>query len=128
MAHKNSMQPRSAALLWDVLTAVQRIQGFVAAKTWDHYAADVLLRSAVERQFEVAGEAMSVLRKLDPATAERVPNARKMVGMRNILIHGYAQVNNETVWQAATTDLGEVVAVVRDLLNEAGPPEAPTST
>lgn len=110
------------------LTAVQRIQGFVAAKTWDHYAADVLLRSAVERQFEVAGEAMSVLRKLDPATAERVPNARKMVGMRNILIHGYAQVNNETVWQAATTDLGEVVAVVRDLLNEAGPPEAPTST
>jgi uncharacterized protein with HEPN domain len=48
--------------------------------------------------------------------------------MRNILIHGYAQVNNETVWQAATTDLGEVVAVVRDLLNEAGPPEAPTST
>lgn len=122
------MQPRSAALLWDVLTAVQRIQGFVAAKTWDHYAADVLLRSAVERQFEVAGEAMSVLRKLDPATAERVPNARKMVGMRNILIHGYAQVNNETVWQAATTDLGEVVAVVRDLLNEAGPPEAPTST
>lgn len=127
MARKNSMQPRSAALLWDVLTAVQRIQGFVAAKTWDHYAADVLLRSAVERQFEVAGEAMSVLRKLDPATAERVPNARKMVGMRNILIHGYAQVNNETVWQAATTDLGEVVAVVRDLLNEAGPPEAPTS-
>lgn len=122
------MQPRSAALLWDVLTAVQRIQGFVAAKTWDHYAADVLLRSAVERQFEVAGEAMSVLRKLDPATAERVPNARKMVGMRNILIHGYAQVNSETVWQAATTDLGEVVAVVRDLLNEAGPPEAPTST
>ena len=127
MARKNSMQPRSAALLWDVLTAVQRIQGFVAAKTWDHYAADVLLRSAVERQFEVAGEAMSVLRKLDPATAERVPNARKMVGMRNVLIHGYAQVNNETVWQAATTDLGEVVAVVRDLLNEAGPPEAPTS-
>lgn len=127
MARKNSMQPRSAALLWDVLTAVQRIQGFVAAKTWDHYAADVLLRSAVERQFEVAGEAMSVLRKLDPATAERVPDARKMVGMRNILIHGYAQVNNETVWQAATTDLGEVVAVVRDLLNEAGPPEAPTS-
>lgn len=38
------MQPRSAALLWDVLTAVQRIQGFVAAKRWDDYATDVLLR------------------------------------------------------------------------------------
>jgi uncharacterized protein with HEPN domain len=43
------MEPRSAALLWDLLTAVQRIQVFVAAKTWDDYASDVLLRSAVER-------------------------------------------------------------------------------
>jgi uncharacterized protein with HEPN domain len=40
------MQPRSAALLWDLLTAAQRIQGFVAARTWDDYASDVLLRSA----------------------------------------------------------------------------------
>lgn len=118
------MQPRSAALLWDLLTAVQRIQGFVNAKTWGEYSSDVLLRSAVERQFEVAGEAMSMLRRLDPATAEQVPNAHKMVGMRNILIHGYAQVNNETVWHAATTDLGEVVETVRALLDEVGPPGA----
>lgn len=128
MARRTSMQPRSAALLWDVLTAVQRIQGFVAAKTWDDYASDILLRSAVERQFEVAGEAMSVLRKHDPGTADRVPNAHKMIGMRNILIHGYAQVNNETVWQAATTDLAEVMEIVRALLDEVGPPAAPTST
>ena len=122
------MQPRSAALLWDLLTAVQRIQGFVAARTWDDYASDVLLRSAVERQFEIAGEAMSVLRKLDPQTADRVPNAGKMIGMRNILIHGYAQVNNQTVWQAATTDLSEVTATVGALLTEVGPPGLPSST
>lgn len=122
------MQPRSAALLWDVLTAVQRIQGFVAAKTWDDYATDVLLRSAVERQFEIAGEAMSALRKHDPATAGRVPDAHKMIGMRNILIHGYAQVNNATVWQAATKDPSEAVAIVQALLAEFGPPGTPTST
>ena len=122
------MQPRSAALLWDLLTAVQRIQGFVAARTWHDYAGDVLLRSAVERQFEIAGEAMSVLRKLDPQTADRVPNANKMVGMRNILIHGYAQVNNQTVWQAATADLSQVTATVAALLTEAGPPDAASST
>jgi uncharacterized protein with HEPN domain len=116
------MQPRPAALLWDVLTAAQLIQEFVAAKTWDEYASDVLLRSAVERQFEVAGEAMGVLRRHDPALAARVPNAHKMVGMRNVLIHGYAQVNNETVWHAATTDLDAVVASVRALLAEIGPP------
>lgn len=121
------MQPRSAALLWDLLTAVQRIPQFVATRTFDDYATDVLLRSAVERQFEIAGEAVSVLRKLDSGTALRVPNAHKMVGMRNILIHGYAQVNNQTVWQAATADLGEVIATVRALLDEVGPPDASPS-
>ena len=66
---------------------------------------------------------MSVLRKLDPVTADRVPNAHKMVGLRNVLIHGYAQVNDQTVWRAATTDLEEVMAIVEPLLAEAGPPD-----
>lgn len=91
-------------LLWDLLTATTRIQGFVAGKTWDDYEADVLLRSA-ERQFEIAGEAMSVLRKEDPETAIRAPDVHRIVGMRNVLIHGYAEVSNLTVWRTATGDL-----------------------
>ncbi len=55
------MQPDSAALLWDAATAVRRIQGFVVAKSWDDYSNDLLLRSGVERQFEIAGEAMNRL-------------------------------------------------------------------
>ena len=104
-----------------------RIQGFVATKTWEDYSSDILLRSAVERQFEVAGEAMSVLRRLDPETADQVPNVHRIVGLRNILIHGYAQVNNETVWRAATTDLEEVVATVEPLLAESSPPDTSPS-
>lgn len=46
-----------------------------------------------------------------------------MIGMRNILIHRYAQVNDETVWRAAT-DLDQVMATVRDMLCEVGPPGA----
>ena len=82
------MQPRSAALLWDLATAVRRVEGFVAGKTWDDYDADLLLRSGVERQLEIAGEAMSVLRKIDPDTADRVPDVHRIIGMRNVLIHG----------------------------------------
>lgn len=116
------MQPRSAALLWDLDTAVKRIQSFIAGKTWEDYGSDLLLQSGVERQFEIAGEAMSVLRNLDPDTAKRVPNIHKIVGMRNILIHGYAEVNNLTVWRTAAEDLDEVVASLELLLAEAGPP------
>jgi uncharacterized protein with HEPN domain len=116
------MQPRSAALLWDLATAARRIKGFVAGKSWDDYDADLLLRSGVERQFEIAGEAMSILRSADPETAARVPGAHKIVGMRNVLIHGYAEVNNLTVWRSATEDLHGLVTAVSALLDEAGPP------
>lgn len=118
------MQPRSAGLLWDLVTAAKRIQGFVAAKSWDDYADELMLRSAVERQFEIAGEAMNRLRTVDPETADRVPNVHKIVGMRNILIHGYAVVNNLTIWRTATENLDELVASVDALLQEAGPPGA----
>lgn len=120
------MQPRAAALLWDLVNAAQRIQGFVAGKAWDDYASDLLLRSAVERQFEIAGEAMGVLRDLDPETANQVPNVHRIVGMRNVLIHGYAEVNDLTVWRTATENLDEVVEAVSALLAEAGPPDSET--
>jgi uncharacterized protein with HEPN domain len=117
------MQPRSAALLWDLVTAAKRIQAFVAGRSWEDYSTDLLLRSGVERQLEIAGEAMSVLRKLDPENATRVPNVHKIVGMRNILIHGYAEVNDLTVWRTATEGLDDVVTAVDALLEEAGPAE-----
>ena len=120
------MQPRSAALLWDLVTAAKRIQSFIAGKTWEDYGSDLLLRSGVERQFEIAGEAMSVLRNLDPEPANRVPNIHKNVGMRNILIHGYAEVNNLTVCRTATENVDDVVAAVEPLLVEAGPPASAT--
>lgn len=67
------MQRESAALLWDLATAMKRIQAFVAGKAFKDHDSDDLLRSAVERQFEIAGEAMNVLRKSDPRTAQMVP-------------------------------------------------------
>ena len=116
------MQPRSAALLWDLARAAKRIQEFVNGKSWHDYSNDVLLRSGVERQFEIAGEALNVLRHTDPATAAGVPNVHKIVGMRNVLIHGYAEVNNLTVWRAATENLDELMAAVESILTEVEPP------
>lgn len=85
----------------------------------------MLLRSGVERQLEIAGETMSVLRKVDADTADRVPDVHRIIGMRNVLIHGYAEVNNLTVWRTATENLAAVRTVVDALLDEAGPPPTP---
>jgi uncharacterized protein with HEPN domain len=60
---------------------------FVGGRTFDDYRADPLLRSGVERQFEIIGEALNRLRNLDPGLAERLTNFRRIIAFRNMLIH-----------------------------------------
>jgi Ribonuclease HepT-like len=63
------MQPDAAALIWDARRAAQLILNFVAGRTWQDYQSDAMLRSAVERQFEVIGESLNRLSRADPITA-----------------------------------------------------------
>lgn len=69
---------------------------------------------------------MTTLRRLDPSSANRVPNMHRVIGMRNILIHRYAEVNDLTVWRTATENLTDLVSAVELLLDEAGPPGSMT--
>jgi uncharacterized protein with HEPN domain len=65
------MHADSSKLLWDALQAAERVNRFTAGKTFGSYEQDELLRSGVERQLEVIGEALNQLRRIDPATAAR---------------------------------------------------------
>ncbi|MFH1044565.1 MAG: HepT-like ribonuclease domain-containing protein [Pseudomonadota bacterium] len=51
------------------------------------------LQSAVERQFEIIGEAMNQLRRIDPNTAAAIPELPRVIAFRNIPVHGYANVD-----------------------------------
>lgn len=57
-----------------------------------------MLKSAVERQFEIIGEALNALSKIAPEMAETIPELRRIVAFRNVLIHGYATVDDRLVW------------------------------
>ena len=92
------MSPDAAKYLWDARQAATKALRFAQGKSFDDYLADELLRSAVERQLEILGEALNQLRKTDPETAARVPNLAEAVALRNILIHAYATVDNRLVW------------------------------
>lgn len=78
--------PRS--YLWDVGEAADDILAFVGVVSLDDYVADRMLHSAVERKFEIIGEALNQLSKIDPALASRVPDLAAVVSFRNLLIHG----------------------------------------
>jgi len=79
------MQRDPRVFLWDAHFAAEAILEFVAGKTVADYRSDRLLRSAVERQFEIIGEALNQLCKIEPAWAERIPDLPQIVAFRNLL-------------------------------------------
>ncbi|CAN1566813.1 COG2361 Uncharacterized conserved protein [Spirosomataceae bacterium] len=55
-----------------------------------------MLKRAIERNLEIAGEAMSRILKEDPEIA--ISNAKRIIGLRNQIIHGYDSVSDENIW------------------------------
>jgi len=109
-------QPDARAFLFDVLRACQNIAGFTSGLTLEDYAVDVKTRSAVERQFEVVGEAMSQMLKRFPGLQDEFPEAPQIISFRNYLIHGYASVSNEVVWGILERDLPALAGRAAELL------------
>ena len=110
------MRPEARKYLWDASQAVDRITRFVAGKTFQSYQADELLRSAVERQFEIIGEALAQLRTADAETAANVPDSARIVAFRNLLIHGYATVDDKIVWGVVEGSLPQLQEALSRLL------------
>src|SRR5688500_5013968 len=112
------MPPETAKLLYDMKHAAARIARFVTGKEFDDYLNDELLRSGVERQFEIIGEAMTRLMKQDRALAESISEFRKIAGFRNALVHGYDTIDDETSWGIVTKKLPILRAELELLLKE----------
>jgi uncharacterized protein with HEPN domain len=87
----------AAAFLWDARRAADRITRFTAGRSYEDYLSDDMLRSAVERQFEIIGEVFVGLRRAAPEVAARLPDLSEAIAFRNILVHGYASINHKTV-------------------------------
>lgn len=108
----------SRTYLWDARRAAEQVDHFVRGRSREEYQTDVMLRSAVERQFEVIGEALSQLSREDPGTARKIPDLARIVAFRNVLIHAYASVDDDLVWSVATEKVVALVASLNGLLGE----------
>lgn len=106
------------AYLWDALHGTGLLGEFGAGKSFADYQSDAMLRSAVERQFEIIGEALNQLAKVAPEIAAQIPDLRRIVAFRNILIHGYASVDDALVWQVLTEKRPALERTLRELLGE----------
>jgi uncharacterized protein with HEPN domain len=116
------MLHNTPTLLEDIRRATEFIQQFTASRSLAEYAAEHLLRSAVERQFIIIGEALSRLEKLDAANASQITDYRKIIGFRNVLVHGYEMIDDQIVWNTVQDHLPILKHQVESLLAGFGPP------
>jgi uncharacterized protein with HEPN domain len=110
------MRLEARKYLFDMQQAAELIARFTEGRTFEDYTADPMLRSAVERQFEILGEALGKLKKLDPEIAGRISDHRRIIAFRNLLIHGYDVVLDEVVWGVVETQIPVVRKTLAEML------------
>jgi uncharacterized protein with HEPN domain len=114
-------QPDVRKFLHDIKTACDLISEFVSGRTLDEYLGDPMLRSAVERQFEIVGEALNQSSRVDPSLLDRITDARRIIAFRNRLVHGYSSVSDEVVWGIVEGSLPRLLTEVAVLLEAEKP-------
>lgn len=111
------MSDESKKYLDDILQSIIRIETFIGnKKTFDNYKSNEMLKSSVERQIEIIGEAMNQILKLHPDV--QITNARKVVNARNRLIHGYDDIDDGTIWAIIINHLPLLKTEIEKLLHE----------
>ncbi len=85
-------------------------------RVFEEYAANITKRRAVERELEIIGEATNKLLKTDPDFP--VSSARKIVNMRNRVIHAYDSVDETIIWKIIMKDIPLLLSEVRELLGK----------
>lgn len=102
--------------LFDIQESIDSIQKYLGdRRDFKVYMADKMLRRAVEREFEIVGEAMSRIEKLD-STIE-ISSKRQIISMRNRVIHGYDKIDNEIIWGTIVRHLPTLKIEIDKLLD-----------
>ncbi len=114
------MHPRAPKLLEDIRSAADFVKTVTQGVALEQFKLDRLLRQAVERNFEIIGEALRRLEKDDPGTAAGIADYRRIIAFRNVLIHGYDVIDPAIVWSAIAEDLAPLLTDVQALLDSAG--------
>lgn len=113
------MNIRTQKLLEDVLDAARFIVDSCRNKELAHYQSDRMLRQAVERNFEIIGEALNRLKADDPDVFDEIEHGFVIIGFRNVLAHGYDVIDDARVWKTITSDVPDLVQQVYLLLGSA---------
>lgn len=112
------MDRKTLKYLQDILTAIEEIEFFMESrpKQYQVFCDDLLFRRGVERNLEIIGEAMNRALKITPDLP--ITDSRKIVDMRNFVIHAYDSLRSDMIWGVVINHLPLLKEEVRRLLDD----------
>ncbi len=102
--------------LFDAITACKYIIEFTSEISYQDYLKDAKTRFAVERQFEILGEALNRVKKLSPRLLDKITDWQDVISFRNIVAHAYDKLNDGIVFDTAANDIPGLCIELENLL------------
>ena len=97
-------------LLLDISLSCEEISEFIEGKDFDSFTSNRLLQLALEREFEIIGEALARLERIDSKNLmKKIPEYRRIIGFRNIIAHGYDVIDDAALWDFATNRVPDLL-------------------
>jgi uncharacterized protein with HEPN domain len=114
------MPTRVAKRLRDARGACEEITNFINGVSLDTYLQDRAIRLIIERLLKIVGEALNHAVQEDNELLLTIPESRVIIGMRHRIIHGYDDIKDEVVWDAATVGVPALQNQLDDILAKRG--------
>lgn len=102
--------------LFDVILASEDIEKFTKGLDFSDYSKNKMAQRAVEREFEIIGEALNRAKRMNPEMLENISEYHRIIGFRNILAHGYDIIEEKLVWDAVNIHLPILVKEIKELI------------
>ena len=100
----------------DAINAAFLIQEFTKDLNFDQYELDIKTQSAVERQFEIIGEAFNRIFKIDSELLTQITDWKDIIGFRNVIIHGYDVLSTAVIWDTVCSNIPQLIKDLKPLI------------
>ncbi len=110
------MNEKQLKYLFDIKLAIEEIDSYFKTepRNFDNYKRNSLLKRAIERNLEIIGEALNRILREDPDFP--IENVKRIIGLRNQIIHGYDSISDENIWGILTKHLPKLKSDIASLI------------
>jgi len=109
------MPRKIEAYVEEILESIEAIASFVKGLDFTGYSKDLKTKAAVEIKLLIIGEALNQMKGITIDLEKQIADCRKIIGFRNVLVHGYFGVDDALVWDVITTKMDRLKNDVKNL-------------